>query len=82
MSSFLEFEEDKKKIKSINLDNFSIEDLEEYIDDLQREKKVCNKLNYENVKKLAGINVGWTSIYLLSVMLTSSIGFFIFREKK
>ncbi len=29
MNSFLEFEEDKKTIKSINLDNFSIEDLEE-----------------------------------------------------
>jgi hypothetical protein len=28
MNSFLEFEEDKKTIKSINLDNFSIEDLE------------------------------------------------------
>ena len=53
---------------------------EEYIDDLQREKKVCNKLNYENVKKLAGINVGWTSIFLLSVMLTSSVGIFIFRD--
>ena len=39
MSSFLEFEEDKKTIKSINLDNFSIEDLEEYIDGLKSEVK-------------------------------------------
>ena len=39
MNSFLEFEEDKKTIKSINLDNFSIEDLEEYIDGLKLEVK-------------------------------------------
>ena len=39
MNSFLEFEEDKKTIKSINLDNFSIEDLEEYIDVLKLEVK-------------------------------------------
>ena len=39
MNSFLEFEVDKKTIKSINLDNFSIEDLEEYIDVLKSEIK-------------------------------------------
>ena len=33
----MEFDEDKKTIKSINLDNFSIEDLEEYIDSLMSE---------------------------------------------
>jgi len=39
MSSFLEFEEGRKKIKSINLEDFSIEDLEEYIDSLMLEVK-------------------------------------------
>ena len=35
----MEFEEDKKTIKSIILDDFSVEDLEEYIDNLKREVK-------------------------------------------
>ena len=43
MSSFLEFEEKNKKIKSINLDDFSIEDLEEYIDSLLLEVKKAEK---------------------------------------
>ena len=47
MNSFLEFEEDKKTIKSINLDNFSIEDLEEYIDALKFEVKKAE----EEIKK-------------------------------
>ena len=47
MSSFLEFEEDKKKIKSINLDDFSIEDLEEYIGNLILEVKKAE----EEIKK-------------------------------
>ena len=47
MSSFLEFEEDHKTIKSINLDNFSIEDLEEYIDGLKLEVKKAE----EEIKK-------------------------------
>jgi len=47
MSSFLEFEEAKKKIKSINLDDFSIEDLEEYIDSLVLEVKKAE----EEIKK-------------------------------
>ena len=47
MNSFLEFEVDKKTIKSINLDNFSIEDLEEYIDDLKLEIKKAE----EEIKK-------------------------------
>ena len=37
MSSFLEFEEDKKTIKSINLDDFSIEDLKKYIIEIENE---------------------------------------------
>ena len=34
MNSFIEFDEEKKTLKSINLDDFSIEDLEEYIETL------------------------------------------------
>ena len=47
MSSFLEFEEGKQKIKSINLDDFSIEDLQEYIDNLMLEVKKAE----EEIKK-------------------------------
>ena len=47
MNSFLEFEEDKKTIKSINLDAFSIEDLEEYINSLMLEVKKVE----EEIKK-------------------------------
>ena len=39
MSSFIEFDEEKKILKSINLDDFSIEDLEEYIKTLNVEIK-------------------------------------------
>jgi hypothetical protein len=35
----MEFEEDKKALKSINLDDFSIEDLIEYIQKLELEVK-------------------------------------------
>ena len=37
MSNFIEFDEEKKILKSINLDDFSIEDLEEYIKNLGME---------------------------------------------
>ena len=37
MNSFIEFDEEKKSLKSINLDDFSIEDLEEYIETLTAE---------------------------------------------
>ena len=50
MNSFLEFEEDKKTIKSINLDNFSIEDLEEYIDGLKLEVKKAEEEIKERIK--------------------------------
>ncbi len=50
MSSFLEFEEDKKTIKSINLDNFSIEDLEEYIDGLKLEVKKAEEEIKQRIK--------------------------------
>jgi len=39
MNSFIEFDEEKKTLKSINLDDFSIEDLEEYIVKLTLEIK-------------------------------------------
>ena len=39
MNSFMEFDEEKKSLKSINLYDFSIEDLEEYIVKLTLEIK-------------------------------------------
>jgi uncharacterized small protein (DUF1192 family) len=50
MNSFLEFEEDKKTIKSINLDNLSIEDLEEYIDGLKLEVKKAEEEIKQRIK--------------------------------
>ena len=50
MNIFLEFEEDKKTIKSINLDNFSIEDLEEYIDGLKLEVKKAEEEIKQRIK--------------------------------
>ena len=37
MSDLLEFEKDTKVLKSINLDDFSVEDLKQYINDLTNE---------------------------------------------
>ena len=37
MSNFIEFDENTKAIKSISLEDFSIEDLEEYIETLKVE---------------------------------------------
>ena len=37
MSDFLEFEENKKTIKKLNLEDLSIENLEEYILELEEE---------------------------------------------
>ena len=37
MDDYLEFEKDTKTIKSINLDDFSVEDLNEYIEQLKKE---------------------------------------------
>ena len=50
MNSFLEFEEDKKTSKSINLDNFSIEDMEEYIDGLKLEVKKAEEEIKQRIK--------------------------------
>ena len=46
MDDYLEFEKDTKAIKSINLDDFSIEDLKEYIKQLNKEmERVKLELN-------------------------------------
>ena len=39
MDDFLEFDDEKKSVKSINLDDFSVEDLRKYIKELEDEKK-------------------------------------------
>ena len=39
MGDFLEFDDEKKSIKSINLDDFSVEDLIKYMKELEDEKK-------------------------------------------
>ena len=49
MSDFLEFEKETKAIKSINLDDFSVEDLKGYIDELRKE---IERTNIEVKKKL------------------------------
>ena len=49
MSSFIEFDEEKKILKSINLNDFSIEDLEEYIKTLNME---INRSKEEVKKRL------------------------------
>ena len=47
MSNFIEFDENTKVVKSINLEDFSVEDLEEYILDLVNEQKRAK----EEIKK-------------------------------
>ena len=39
MDDYLEFDANKKTLKSINLDDFSVEDLKKYIKELEAEKK-------------------------------------------
>ena len=48
MNEFLEYDENKKSIKSLNLDDFSIEDLDKYIFELKDE---IDRVNMEKVKK-------------------------------
>ena len=48
MNEFLEYEETKKSIKSLNLDDFSIEDLDKYKSELKDE---INRVNMEKIKK-------------------------------
>ena len=45
MDDYLEIEKDTKTLKSINLDDFSIEDLKDYIEQLKKEiERVKNEL--------------------------------------
>ena len=53
MNEFLEYEETKKSIKSLNLDDFSIEDLDKYTSELKDE---IDRVNMEKVKKKKLIN--------------------------
>ena len=53
MNEFLEYEENKKSIKSLNLDDFSVEDLDKYISELEDE---IDRANMEKVKKKNLIN--------------------------
>ena len=48
MNEFLEYEKRKKSIKSLNLDDFSIEDLDKYTSELKDE---IDRVNLEKVKK-------------------------------
>ena len=48
MNEFLEYDDKKKSIKSLNLDDFSVEDLDKYISELKDE---IDRVNMEKVKK-------------------------------
>ena len=48
MNEFLEYEENKKSIKSLNLDDFSVEDLDKYTSELKDE---IDRVNMEKAKK-------------------------------
>ena len=48
MNEFLEYEESKKSFKSLNLDDFSVEDLDKYILELKNE---IDRVNIEKLKK-------------------------------
>ena len=48
MNEFLEYEKSKKSIKSLNLDDFSVEDLDKYTSELKEE---IDRVNMEKVKK-------------------------------
>ena len=52
MDDFLEFDEKKKTINSLNLDDFSIEDLDKYILELNKEiLRVKEEINKKNKSK-------------------------------
>ncbi len=48
MNEFLEYDESKKTIKSLNLDDFSIEDLDKYTLELKHE---IERAGMEKIKK-------------------------------
>jgi uncharacterized small protein (DUF1192 family) len=49
MNEFLEYDESKKSIKSLNLDDFSVEDLDKYSSELKDE---IDRVSMEKVKKI------------------------------
>ena len=52
MDDFLEIDEKKKTINSLNLDDFSVEDLEKYISELNKEiLRVIEEINKKNKLK-------------------------------
>ena len=52
MDDFLEIDEKKKTINSLNLDDFSVEDLEKYISELNKEiLRVKEEINKKNKLK-------------------------------
>ena len=56
MGVFLEFDDEKKSVKSINLDDFSVEDLRKYLKELEDEKKrteleIKKKINLQDEAK-------------------------------
>ena len=52
MDDFLEIDEKKKTINSLNLDDFSVEDLEKYISELNKEiLRVVEEINKKNKLK-------------------------------
>ena len=57
MDDFLEIDEKKKTINSLNLDDFSVEDLNKYISELNKEiLRVIEEINKKNkLKKEAQI---------------------------
>ena len=52
MKDFLEIDEKKKKIKNLNLDDLSVEDLTKYIEELKEEigRVIINIKKKENLK--------------------------------
>jgi len=48
MNEFLEYDESKRSIKSLNLEDFSVEDLDKYALELKDE---IDRVNVEKVKK-------------------------------
>ena len=52
MDDFLEIDEKKKTINSLNLDDFSVEDLDKYIIELNKEiLRVKEEINKKNILK-------------------------------
>ena len=48
MNEFLEYDESKKSFKSLNLDDFSVGDLDKYTSELKDE---IDRVNMEKIKK-------------------------------